>query len=238
MTTHTLSAQSVAALRKACTAAKLIGVEAAVLTEGMIRGANPSENAALLTEIDTNLPPTLRMGIGRLPELDKRLALLGDTANVDLTVNDAGDVVSLSISSGRSKASFRASKATLIKYPKENVDPPAAIASLSKEEASLLVRAIKTYGTDEVTLHVSEDGTLSFEGRDSTNDVFKIDLEQKVEFIEEPLSIVTKFATDNLTATVNAAAQAGPVSFVLGGDINTITILVNGHGLVLVPKAD
>jgi hypothetical protein len=238
MTTYTLSAQSLTSLKKACTAAGLIGVEAAVLTEGMIRGVNPAENAALITEIDTNLPPDVRIGIGRINELNKRLALLGDAATVDLVANEAGDVTSLTISAGRSKASFRCSKATLIKYPKENIDPPGAIISMGKEEAQLLVRAIKTYGPEEVSLHLAEDGTLTFEGRDSTNDVFKLDIEKKAEFIDEPLSIVTKFDTGNLTSTVNAAASAGAVSFVLGSDINTITILVNGHGLVLVPKAD
>jgi hypothetical protein len=239
MPTYTLSTESVAALRSACTAAKLIGVEAAVVTDNKIRGASAAENAALLTELSTNIPPEIKLGIGRLLELDKRLALLGETAAVELLVNEHGDAVSLTIGSARAKAVFRCTKAGLIKYPKENLDPAAAVVTLDRDEAQLLVKALKTYGAESVSLHLSEDGHIALEGRDSTNDAFRLELQQLGEFLEDPLTIITKFATGTFTAVLSAAvADGGGAELIIGGEINTITTLVKGHGVVLVPQAD
>ena len=223
-------------LKTILAACKVIGVDGVVIHEGMARGAKPSLDAAILSIAKLSISEALRIGIGRVAELEKRLAIFPGEVMIEGKSSDAGDVSLLTLSSGKTKMQFRCTSAALMKYPKLNDDKPFAIIAFNRSEVSQISKAVKTLSSETIVLHISRAGGVTLECVDSSNDKFDIELSKPVEYVEEADSVVQTYLATLLVDVLDAAAKdAEDVTFVLGQS-GSITATAKGHTLLVMSQ--
>ena len=223
-------------LKSILSACKLVGVDGVVIHEGLARGAPPSLNSAILTEAKLSISPDLRIGIGRVSELEKRLNIFSGPVDIEGKTNDKGDVSMLTISSGKTKVQFRCTSANLMTYPKVNEDQPVALITFTKSEVQQLSKAVKTMGASDVVIQISRAGTVKLECADSANDRFDVELEKEVEFIEDADSIVQTYVATILVDVLDAACKNADETIITLGEAGSLTVKANGHTLLVLPQ--
>ena len=230
--THT----DIDALKSILAVCKVIGVEGVVLNEGMARGAKPSLDAAILTDSKLSIAPEIRMGIGRVSELEKRISIFPGPVEIEGKINDAGDVSMLTLSSGKTKVQFRCTNANLMKYPKSNEDQPVATITFSKIEVQQAQKAAKTLASENIVLQISRTGVAKLECSDSSNDRFEIELAQEVEFIEDAEGIVQTYLASMFVDVLDAACKDSEEVTIVLGEAGSITAKVKTHDLLVMPQ--
>lgn len=230
-----LTLKDVEELKAILAACKVIGVDGVVIHEGKARGAKPTLDAAILSETKLSISEALRIGIGRVAELEKRLAIFQDQVEIEGKSNEAGDVSLLTLTAGKAKVQFRCTSVNLMKYPKENSDPPFAVITLPRAEVSQVSRAVKTLGAETVVLQLGRDGVVKLECADSANDRFNVELTNKAEFIGAADSAVQTYLADLFISLLDATSQQGDASLVLG-EAGSITATAKGHTLMVFPQ--
>lgn len=231
-----LNPKDVEVLRSILSACKVIGVDGIVIHEGMARGAKVSLDAAILSPASMSISEALRIGIGRVAELEKRLSIFPGELSIEGKANEAGDVSMLTLSSGKSKMQFRCTSASLMKYPKSNEDPEFGTITLNRAETTQLSKAVRSLSPETVVLQVSRAGTVRLECVDSSNDRFDIELAKPIEFADEEEGAVQTYLASLLTDVLDAAAKdAEEFSFVLGQG-GSITAQAKGHTLLVMPQ--
>lgn len=223
-------------LKSVLTACKIIGVDGVVIHQGMARGAKVSLDAAILSPHKLTMSEDIRMGVGRVDELLKRLSIFSGPIDVEGKTNDAGDVAMLTLSSGKTKVQFRCTNANLMKYPKSNEDQPVAVITFSKAEVQQAAKAAKTLGSEKMVIQISRAGTVTLECVDSSNDRFSIELAKEVEFIEEAEGIVQTYLAGLLVDVLDAGVKdADEISVVLG-EAGSLTATAKGHTLLVMSQ--
>lgn len=223
-------------LKSILSACKLVGVDGVVIHEGLARGAPPSLNSAILTEAKLSISPDLRIGIGRVSELEKRLNIFSGPVEIEGKANDKGDVSMLTISSGKTKVQFRCTSASLMTYPKVNEDQPIAMITFNKNEVQQLNKAVKTMAATDIVIQISRAGVVKLECSDATNDRFDIELGQEVEFVEDADSVVQTYVASILVDVLDAACKNLEEITILLGEAGSITATANGHTLLVLPQ--
>jgi len=226
----------IAELKSILSACKLVGVEGVVIHEGLARGAPTSLNAAILTEAKLSFSSDLRIGIGRVGELEKRLNIFSGPVEIEGKANDAGDVSMLTISSGKTKVQFRCTSANLMTYPKVNEDQPVALITFTKTEVQQVNKAVKTLASTDIVIQISRTGVVKLECSDSANDRFDIELAQEVEFVEDADSIVQTYLASILVDVLDAACKNSEEITIVLGEAGSITATANGHTLLVLPQ--
>ena len=221
-----LNPKDIEELKSILAACKVIGVDGIVITEGRASGAKPSLDAAIISNTNLSISEALRIGIGRVAELEKRLAIFSGNLEIEGKSNEAGDVSLLTLSSGKSKVQFRCTSAALMKYPKSNDDPVFGRISLSRDEATQLSKATKTLSSETVVLHVARTGTVTLECVDSSNDKFVIELSKPIEFEDEGESMVQTYLAGLLVDVLDAAVKD------LSKDDDAVTLTLGEAGSV------
>ena len=225
-------------------ALKLADIDSCLISEGQIRGMNEAQNGLILSALEMSFSPELQIGIKRVGELDKRLALFSDKISLECEFSATNAVTArkLNIAAKSGKIDFRCSSASLIVYPKSMQDTPAAVLTLTKEEGALISKAVKTLGTTRIKVVIHKDGRLHFESSDSTNDIFELDAVAPVQFIDAGFSALNKYDTSNsgiflklLEHCVRVTEQN--VELVLTQAGNMI-FNVHGHDIIVVSKID
>ena len=103
-----MSSSDVEKLRGTFAVCRTAGIDAVMITDNQIRGVSmPAGKMAILTAATFSFDPTLKIGIGRVAELEKRLSIFTSTPDIEMTVNDRNEASLLTISSGKSKIQFR-----------------------------------------------------------------------------------------------------------------------------------
>lgn len=220
-------------LKQILAACKVVGVDGIVINEGKARGAKPSLDAAVLTDTTLSIDPALKIGIGRVSELDKRISIFQGTVDIEGKSNDAGDVTMLTLSSGKTKVQFRCTSASLMRYPKSNDDQPVAMITFTKTEIAQAQKAVKTLGSENIVLQISRAGTASLECSDSANDRFTIELEKEVEFVEEAEGIVQTYLAGMFVDLIAEAAKDEVEVTIVLGEAGSITTTVKGQTLLI-----
>lgn len=223
-------------LKSILAACKLVGVDGVVIHEGQARGAPSSLNSAILTEARLSIPQDLRIGIGRVSELEKRLNIFSGPVEIEGKANDKGDVSMLTISSGKTKVQFRCTSANLMTYPKVNEDQPIAMITFTKNEVQQLSKAVKTLAATEIVVQVSRTGVVKLECSDDTNDRFDVELEKEVEFVEDAESIVQTYVANVFVDVLDAACKNSEETTILLGEAGSIVVTANGHTLLVLPQ--
>ena len=231
-----LNPKDIEELKLILAACKVIGVDGVVITEGMARGARPSLDAAILTQANLSISEALRIGIGRVPELDKRLAIFAGGVEIEGKVSEAGDVSMLTLSAGKSKMQFRCTSTSLMKYPKSNEDPPLGTVSLSRAEVAQLSKAARTLSAETVVMHVSRAGAVTLECVDSSNDKFVTELTDPIEFSGEQESVVQTYLAGLLVDVLDAAAKENEVVTLTLGQAGSVTTRVKKQTVLIFPQ--
>ena len=230
-----LSQEEIIILKKALDTCKIVNIESAVISENKIRGAAITKDVAIISPLSITLND-LKLGIGRINELKKRLDLYGNDANIELTENDKNDITQVNISAGKSKMQFRCTAERQIRYPKSNDDIPFAKISFSKEEFLQLSKATKTLGAASVVIHSSRKGDIKVEcAEESTNDKFALELENTAEFTEDETSFIFTYKAANLIAALDSCNKEDQINLIIG-ERGSITLPINGFTIMIMPQ--
>lgn len=154
-----------------------------------------------------NVPPLpQKMGISRIPILKKRLDLLIDHNEFQITPKESerGEIVQLDMQAGKTKTQYRCTAAVAIKAPAQIGEGQfIGILTVNKSELGMILNGIKAMGADQVILVIKQDGTVFFESSDA-NDKFTIELEKPIER-EDGDSAVFYYKTDIFDKLLRAA---------------------------------
>jgi len=234
-----LNTTDIEKLKTALTVSRIVGIELAVLRDGKILGVNDKRDAAIISRLELSCSAEIKVGIGRVDELTKRVSLFGDGVEAELKVNDKSEVSQITLSAGRTKLQFRCTSMSLLdrKYPQENADTEAVVVTFTRGEITQLAQGARTLGAENIVVKVDRAGTVHAECADSNNDRFALVLEKQAEFVVEPESIVFVYRADLLANLLsNAAKDQDEVSVVIG-EGGSLTCLLKGHSLIIMPQA-
>ena len=230
-----LTSKDIEELRRILAAAKIMEIEGIVLDEGMARGARIAIDAAIISESKLDIPANLRIGIGRVGELEKRLSIFSGEVSIEGKANDSGDVTLLTIVSGKSKMQYRCQSVNLMQYPKRNEDPEMCRVSISKAEAALIVKSIKTFSADAVVFQVTRTGAVRIECVDSANDKFEIELAAQVKYVDEASSFVQSYNPNLFINILDHAGRDGEEVELVLGEVGSLTGRIKGHTVMIFP---
>lgn len=220
-------------LRRILNLCKTVGIDSIVLANGKVMGATTSRKMIIVSDTTLSIDPKVGMGIGRVSELEKRLALFGDTVAITDELGKSGEVMRLNMVAGRTKAQFRCTATSLIPHPKENADTPFAVLTLSKAEAATLVKAAKTFGAENIIFKIAASGDVHIECVDSTNDQFSTCAEKQAEFIGEVETALFTYSADYLTTVLDVGTRDADSIDLIFGQAGSITAMVRGHTLMV-----
>lgn len=232
-----LTKQDISIIRSALAAARLAGVEQAVIGDGAIRGAAVDQTSAIISPLPLSLPPELKIGIGRLTELEKRISLFGPDLEIEVVPKDEKSVQSLELSEKRTKISFRCAAATLISTPKGIADEAVVALKLTAEEAQQLVKTVKTLGAEAVAVVVGKAGNVRFTGMSPANEKFAVEIEASAECLDEQVALTASYKAPRFCQVLEAAAKLGDVEPTIGAG-GTFAITLDGHLLVLIAESE
>ena len=231
------TANDVTTLKNLLAVAKSIGVDSMVITDEKARGA--SADTAILTECHFSFDKEIKIGIGRVSELEKRFALFGDDVSIETKLNDKNETTTLMLSGGKSKGQYRCASERLIRYPKSKHpdDEVVVVVSLSKAEIGQVNKATKTFGAETVVIQVMKNGDTRVECQDpSTNDKFSLDLENQAEFIGDEDSAVRTYRAVALCSIMDHAAKESEKVDLLLGSIGSAELTIKGKTVLVMPQ--
>jgi len=231
-------------IKRALRICKVLQIDIAVISEGKIRALSESKNAAIFSDLEMSFSKDVSLGISRVQEFEKRLSAFSSDVSIDAEINDANKVRKLTMSSKNNKIEFRTTDIALLerKYPKSlNEDPAQALVKLSQDEVQTLSRSIKVLSAESAVLQIKKDGSVHFEGMDSSNDKFEVHLDEKVEFLDSGTSFVFQYSTNSdgtfLRALEYMQKEQNEVSFILLKSGN-IGIILDGLYVLIIPKVN
>lgn len=229
------SSEALDTLKTILAISKHLSIDALVITGGRVGGASADRQVAIISDIDLGIDKVIKLGIGRIGELEKRLSLFGAGLVIEGKVNDNHDAVMLTLSEGRSKMQYRCTAERLIKYPKANGDEPSFVVTLTKSEAIQLVKAVKTLGAETVVLKVDRSAGVGFESSDATNEQFGINLEAKADFVNDVEATVITYKASNFTSLVELVGRNSENVELIIGEGGSITVTCSEFDIVMMP---
>jgi hypothetical protein len=231
----TFTEADVEELRAILSLCKTVGIDGAVLADGKVMGASTDKKIAIISETKMSIDPKVKVGIGsgRLTDLEKRLGIFTAPTTINTDIGKNGEVARLTMLSGKTKAQFRCTATQHVLHPKENVDTPIALVTLSRTEVTTLVKAAKIFGAEKILFKISAAGAVHIECVDSTNDQFSTDLEKAAEFVDEAETILFTYSSNYLTTVLDIGTRdADSIDLVFGAG-GSITALVRGYSLLV-----
>jgi hypothetical protein len=234
-----MTTKDVEQLRSAFAVCRSASIDAVMITDNQIRGVStPSGKMAIISKLDLSFDSAIKIGIGRLAELEKRLSIFSTELDIDVKVNDNNEASLLTIASGKSKIQFRCTAERLIKYPKTNEDEDVCVVRASKGEISQMARAVKTLSAESLTLAIGRDNGVRFECTSPTNETYVSSLETSAAFVDAPQAIVNKYEGDKFASVLDAAARDVDELDLVIGAFGSITISMKGHTLIAMPEVN
>lgn len=231
-----LTPEDVIVLKSILEACKVLGIEGIVINEGFVRGAKPSLDAAIISEAKLSISPALKIGIGRVAVLDKRLAIFGPNVSVEGKSSETGDVSLLTMTEGKTKMQFRCTSASLMKYPKSNDDVTIATITLTRAEVSQISKAVKVLSAETIVFRVNRTGVAWLECVDSANDKFEIELSNQVKYADKEDSLVQTYLAGMFVDVIDSAIrELEEISFTIG-EVGSITAILKGHTIMIMPR--
>lgn len=182
--------------------------------------------------------PSIKLGIGRIAELDKRLGIFSEAPTADCKVNDSNDVVLLKMKGGKTTVEFRCTSPKLIRYPKENADTPVCRIVVEKDEAQQISRGIRSMSAETATIAVTRTGLVKVECISVTNETFEIELSTAANFEDDQQGLVHIYSAARIASILEAAVKSYDGIGLQLGEFGSITTRINGYELVLSPEAD
>lgn len=225
-------------IRTAFAAARSAGVEAVMISEKKIRGISPTGKAAIIADIgiDTGIA---KIGIGKIAELEKRLAIFSTEMTAECTVNANNDCSLLAIKAGRSSIQFKCTSEKFIKYPKSITDPATATLILTKAEVQQIIKAIRTLGAEILTIQIKKsDLSVHVECTSMTHETYKTDIESEAAFEDEAQNIVQTYDGNCISQVLDAASRDSDVIGLILGEGGSLTTMIGNHTMIIMPEAN
>lgn len=225
-------------VRAALSAARLAGINSVVISNGRISGVHDEHIAAIFSPLELSIDSSISLGIVKLSELEKRLALFTGDILVEGEVNDANKVRKLNIKAKTGKIEFRCTDEKLITHPKSNMDEPGIVLTISKPEIALISKGIKTLGAELLTLQVKRDGAVRIECSDVNQDIFEVTFENGAEFIDDEYPYVNPFKANGgvLLPLFEQLVKDNDTAQVFIMKTGNILIQAHGHDVFVVPR--
>jgi hypothetical protein len=230
------TAADVEELKAILALSKMVGIEGIVLADGKVMGGSSNKKVGLVSPTTLSIDPTVKVGIGRPAELEKRLAIFNGPVVMSGEVGRTGEISRLTMAAGRTKAQFRCSATSMVIHLKENVDVPMVVVTVSKEEAGTLVKAAKTFGAETIVFKISSGGDVHIECVDSTNDQFTTGTERPAEYLDEAETVLFTYQAVHLTTILDVGTRDADTLDLVFGQAGSITALVKGHTVLLAPN--
>ena len=232
-----LSNQDVAALATILSTCAVAGIESIIIEDGVVRGASEARTAAIISDVDVPRLPQA-MGLSRLGALKQRMDLLSSGgASIEVHESAHGQISALEIVSGRSRARFRCTSTQLIKAPRTINGQATARVFLTRTESKMVLDAVRVMGAKRAALCLRNDGQVAFEMVDSTNDIFKVDLENPIEELSgERAASVNYYPADVFASVLRAAQSESDFTVLEISDIGCVILQVSGHSITLLPQ--
>lgn len=229
-----LSSTDVQHLNNILSTCAIAGIEAVLIEEGVVRGINEGKTAVLISDVNVPAFPQ-KVAFTRLSSLRNRIALFSDALVIDAKESDRGEINSLEMSSGKSKAQFRCTPTMLVKPPKIINDEHFVKLTFAKDELKTLLNASKVMGSKKIAIMIKSSGEVSFSASDESNDVFTSTVDMEAEFINDASTVYHDYPTDILSAVLKKASEEFDTLVVVVGEAGTITVKVSGHNVTVLP---
>lgn len=229
----TLSNSDVKNLLNALDTAVTCGIESIIIEDGQLRGFREDKTCAIIS--DTLVPDfPQKIGFSRVGNLRQRLMLLGESATIVPQTSEIGEIISIDVSSGRSKAKIRCTGTKHIRAPKKINDEDFVTVTIKNDEIKFLMASISAMGSEEVVMSLDEDdGTCTFKIQDLTRDSMVIELENK---IESEFSS-TNFAYESgIFKILLKSLQESDEAEIVVRQQGTIKSKINGHTIIIIPR--
>lgn len=225
-------------LRGAFAVCRIAGIDAAVITDGKVRGVTPTSKMAMISDVGFSFDADVKIGIGRIAEFEKRLSVFSGNIEGEAKVNEKNEVSLLTLRSGKSSIQFRCTSEKLIKYPKKNEDPEECIVRASKAEIAQISRAVKSLGAETLTLAIGRDGAVKFECSAPTNEAFSTEIAAEAAFENGPKGIVHIYEGDRFASVLDASVRDADEVLLVLGEGGSISLSIKGHVLIALPDAN
>jgi hypothetical protein len=233
-----LSPSDLAELKTSFNACRIAGIDSVMITDNQIRGISANSKMAIISPIKISIDSTIKIGISRLSELEKRLSVFSDEAYIDGTLNKNNEVLVLTMKLGKSSLQFRCTAESMIKYPKENEDTEDCSIVLNKTEVSQITKAVKTLGAEMLTIAIARDGSVSIQCTSPANETFCTTLDSNAEFVQEVHSVVQMYDADKLTSVLDAATRDLDEIPLIIGEYGSLTFMFKTHVLIAMPATN
>lgn len=213
----------------------LVGIENVIIEDSLVRGMNADKSCVILS--DTNVPKLpLPLGLTRIKELKQRLDLFGDNVAVEVKEGARGDISSIDMQAGKSKASFRCASTGLIKAPKVISDTLINRVYVSKEQMKSILAGAKAMGSKKIAISIKKTDEVVFDMADTIHDNFSVTLDSSVERLDDAdTSSVTHYYDEPVFASIMRTKQDDKITFDVGS-MGIIRVDLNGHAMTILPK--
>lgn len=218
-----------------------VNIENVIIEDGMIRGINEDKSCVILSS--SNLPDfgSSKLGLARMSVLAARINVLKNSKDftIEAEVNSKTDEIThLRLTGGGAKVQFRCAAPSIIRAPKAVNDAPCWRLEVSKEQAEMIISAVRVMGAKTVV--VAKKGAAAIvECSDTNNDVFSIKLETAPEWVNEessdPAPAFAYYYPANILLSLLKQKQG--CEFIIGEN-GTLTTQINGHFLTVISKVD
>ena len=217
------------------------GIDQVVLDDGWARGVNPDGTCLIVSNQQVPKFGEYKAGLSYIGKLRQRLELFApggqipDDVSVSVVLSErVPEVTRLVLSRGRDKLEWNCSPASMIKAPKGVNDEAACIISINKQQLKLMLDGLRLIDVGRLVLSVRPDGTTTFQIAGSGENLV-ITNDTNAELVAElDQSMVHYYQPAGLAAVLRAVGEEATLAVGLGG---SITVIVRGHTLIVIPQA-
>jgi len=231
-----LSKVTALAIENILSTVKLIKVAELLITNDKVSGYNPDKTAFVLSDLSLT-DDFGEMGINRLQTFLSRFNLIKDDDNAVITaeidgVDDDKFVKQMNFKSKALNIQYRCGPPKFIASPKVVHDNEEFIIKIDEDLSNLISKASGTSDSDRIKL-INVNGELTYELVDNSNDIIKIEAEDKVEVESDGSNNFTfSYALDMFNSLMKGCAEA---TYSIGKR-GIFKIKVNGLTIYMLPR--
>lgn len=200
--------QDITNLNNVLSICSLVGIDAFVIEDGRLSSVNLDRTCAFLTGDNIPvLPENVKLSLSKLKILKDRLDIFkGEQAlTIETTEKNNGEVSRLNISGAKAKIQHSAAVRSTVKAPKSINDTPVKTVTITKDEATTILNAIKGMGAKKVAFIMKKGKPIKVELNDSNNDKFDVELESIATSIGTDRDLTSYYFSDVFSAILKAA---------------------------------
>ena len=156
-------------------AAVICGISRLVFTQHHAYGISDNHTACIVSPCELSIPKAVSIGIGSIPDFNKRFSNYQGSAVIELDVRSDNKTKSIVFRTKKSKMTYKCMDFTKIQYPKSVNDNDIGTFEITSDEAVEIKKAISIMLKPEyLYISISSRGEVAIKIQDQNNDVFEI----------------------------------------------------------------